>query len=1067
MSFTKPIIELALGEADCRINFQNDVDDLRKRVADLKRRRNDKVAELRSVDDLEKQVKEEVQGWLEDAREVIEIEMPDIEEQVQNVSYLSRGNLGRRVRQKIQDVKEIYDRGSFPEGLVIERSPTIGITLPTENMVGKVNVKEKIWEYLMGHGVEIIGVCGIGGVGKTTVMKHIHNELLNEAGRFEKVVWVTVSHPLNVYRLQDDIAGAMNKATKESLSDCWDELNRASRLMEAMKKVKYALILDDVWDKFTLHRIGIPEPTMENGCKIVITSRSIDVCNYLKCQVVKVPPLPGQESLTLFLEKVGQDVLRIPNLEEILRLMVAECVGLPLAIVVIAGSMRGVQDIFEWRNALRELRQCVVDTQKDSEDEIFKRLKFSYDRLPNSSIQECFLYCSLHPEDWEIKRKDLIEDWICEGIVEKLGSRREMHDKGNAILNRLLNCCLLEEANEKVCVKMHDVVRDMALRIKSTGPGRFMVKARMRLRKIPDEDEWNEDLDKVSLMTNEISYIPENMSPKCLMLSTLILEGNNRLRQISECFFANMPLLKFLDLSRTGIEVLPDSICNLEYLTALILCGCVRLERMPSLSKLKALKKLDLDGAGLREAPEGIEMLENLEYLDLSCPNLRVLPGGKISKLFCLQFLRKHQIFPTEIRGEEVAGLKMLELFEGGFAWLKDFSSFVNKLNHFGRPSHYFMKMERTTSNPMEFKVARFWISWDLLCSPDIEKLLQENKVRHIDEDKEGYVWKFNNNGLPKRDLMIEYCNVVGEISIFQKDPTQLQTCVLKYCPGIVCVVSLSSSSSTSSTVMNNLELLTLVGLPDLWNVVKVEKTRASLAPTISPHIFSNLKELRVCDCSKLKKLFPCELLLGQGLQNLELIEVKHCWGMEEIIGWEEKEEGNQTTTPISITLPKLRILELHFLSELKRIYPKRGVMVCESLNIFKISTCVKVKRIPLCLGRENAQPSFPAVKSIHIFNPKNWWESLEWENPDDKIVLLPFLKCNELGSTQGASSGMDFLSHPLNINLVNLCPLSNVQPRLHLLSSETYFFNSATYTAQENKKIGTHTHFNPMQSLL
>ncbi|GLT47607.1 hypothetical protein SLA2020_212930 [Shorea laevis] len=973
------IIGLALGPAgehvDCHRNFQNDVDDLRKRVAVLKRRRNDRVAELLTVDDLEKQVKEEVEGWIEDARKVIEIEMPDIEEQVQNVSSWSRGNLGRRVRQKILEVREIYDRGSFPEGLVIERSPPIGITLPTENMVGEVNVKEKIWEYLMGHEVGIIGVCGIGGVGKTTVMKHIHNELLNEASRFVKVVWVTVSHPLNVFRLQDDIARAI---MKKSLSDCWDELSRASRLMEAMKKVKYALILDDVWDKFTLHSIGIPEPTMENGCKIVITSRSIDVCNYLRCQVVKVPPLPEQESLNLFLDKVGQDVLRIPNLEKILKLMVAECAGLPLAIVVIAGSMRGVQDIFEWRNALRELRQCVVDTEKDSDDEIYNRLKFSYDRLPNSSIQKCFLYCSLHPEDWNISRKDLIENWICEGIVEKLGSRREMHDKGNAILNRLLNCCLLEEANEKACVKMHDVVRDMALRIKSTGPGRFMVKAGMRLTEIPDEDEWNEDLDKVSLMKNQISYIPQNMSPKCLMLSTLILEGNVGLRQISECFFANMPLLKFLDLSRTGIKVLPNSICNLEYLTALILCECVLLERMPSLSKLKALKKLDLDGAGLCEAPEGIEMLENLEYLDLSCPNLRVLPRGKISKLFRLQYLRKDRIFPTEIRGEEVAGLKMLEWFQGRFDWLKDYSSFVSKLNHFGRPSHYFIKVGGTA------------------------------------KDKEGHFWEFNNNDLPKQvilsrcemgeedelvlpddlqDLRIEYCNAAGDISIFQKDPTQLRTCALKDCRGIGCVVSLSSSSSTSLTVMNNLEVLTLEVLYSLRDVVKVEKTRASLAPTISPHIFSNLKQLRVCHCSKLKKLFPCELLQGQGLQNLELIEVNGCEGMEEIIGWEEEEEGNQTTTPILITLPKLRILELHSLSELKRICPKRGVMVCESLNSITILTCSKVKRIPLCLGRENAEPSLPAVKFIYIKNPKEWWESLEWENPDDKIVLQPFLK--------------------------------------------------------------------------
>ncbi|GLT32634.1 hypothetical protein SLA2020_072870 [Shorea laevis] len=962
---------------DCHWNFQNDVDDLRRGVADLSCRRNGKEAELRIVDGSKKQVKEEVQRWLEDARRIIEIEMPKIEEELQNVSYLLRGRLGRCVRQMIQEVREISDRGSFPEGLVIERPLPIGITLPTGNMVGEVDVKEEIWEYLRSREVGMIGVCGIGGVGKSTVMKHIHNELLNEADGFQKVIWVTVSQSLRVVKLQDDIARNMNR----SLPKDGDELERAARLMEIMMEImktgKYALILDDVWDTFTLQTVGIPEPTIENRCKIVITSRSVDVCNYLKCQIVKVPPLPQQESLNLFLDTVGRDILQISNLEEILKDMVAECGGLPLAIVIIAGSMRGIIDIREWRSRLCQLRHYVVDTEKGSEDEIFKRLMFSYDHLPNSSIKECFLYCSLYPEDWEIRRNDLIENWICEGLVEKLGrSRREMHDRGHEILNRLENSCLLEKAYKDggECVKMHDIVRDMALRVKSTGPSKFMVKAKIGLTKIPDEDEWSEDLDKVSLMKNEISYIPINMSPKRLMLSTLILEGNEGLRQISECFFASMPLLKFLDLSNTGIEVLPNSTCNLENLTALILCGCESLKRMPSLSKLKALKKLDLDGAGLHVAPKGIEMLKNLEYLDLYCPHLQALPRGKISKLFRLQYLRKHRIFSTEIRAEEVARLKMLEYFEGGFDRLTDLSSFVSKLNHFGRPNNYFLHVG----------------------------LARRSK------EEEGYFGKFNNNDtyrevalfdrhigekdelvLPDdlRNLRIKGCDTVGDISIFLKNLTQLQTYELTSCEGIEYVVS-SSSSSSSLTATNNLEKLSLVYLLSLRDIVKVEKTTTLLAPTISPHIFSNLKHLRVRGCSKLKKLFPCELLQGQGLQNLEAISVEECNGMEEIIGWEEEEEGNQTTTPILITLPRLRRLELGDLEQLKRICPERGVMVCGSLNSISMYDCEKLKRIPFCLGRENGQPSLPAVKNVYIKGRQEWWESLEWENPDDKNVL-------------------------------------------------------------------------------
>ncbi|GKV46166.1 hypothetical protein SLEP1_g53174 [Rubroshorea leprosula] len=970
----------SVGEfVDCHINFQNDVNDLRKRVADLKRRRNDKVAELLIVDDSEKQVKEEVQGWLEDARRVIEIEMPDIEKEVQNVSNLSRGNLGRRVRQKIQDVREIYDRGSFPESLVIERPPPIGITLPTENMVGEVDVKEKIWEYLRSHEVGMIGVCGIGGVGKTTVMKHIHNELLNEATGFTKIIWVTVSQSLSVVKLQGNIAREMNK----SLPEGRDELKRASRLQDIMKTVKYALILDDVWDKFTLHRVGIPEPTIENGCKIVITSRSIDVCNYLRCQIVKVPPLPQQESLNLFLDKVGHDILLIPNLENILKAMVAECAGLPLAIVVIAGSMRGVTDIREWRSALRQLCDCVAGTERDSEDRIFKRLKFSYDRLTNSSIQECFSYCSLYPEDWVIPKKDLIEDWICEGLVEKLGSRREMHDRGHEILNRLENNCLLEEddVGDEEGVKMHDVVRDMALRVKSTGPSKFMVKAEMSLTEILEKDEWTEDLDKVSLMASEISDIPINMFPKCLMLSTLILHDNIKLKQIPECFLANMPLLKFLNLSYTGIEALPNSICSLKNLTALILRGCQSLERMPSLSKLKALKKLDLAEAGLCVAPEGIEMLENLEYLDLSAPKLKVLPRGKISKLFRLQYLRKYPIFSTDIRAEEVARLKKLECFEGIFDQQKDLNSFVSELNHFGRPNNYLLGVG--VNNELVNEEGRYFGKFN-------------NDVRFrkvaLSYCKIGYEDELV---LPDdlRNLLMGLCNTVADISIFLRNLTQLQTYELSDCKGIECVVSSSSSSSSSLTAMSNLKKLRLWFLPSLQDIVKVEKTTVLLAPTISPHIFSNLKHLMVWYCPKLKKLFPCELLQGQGLQNLEQIIVHNCESMEEIIGWEEEEVGHQTTTPILIPLPKLRILGLQILPKLKRIYPEGEVMACDSLNSIYISNCPKVKRIPLCLGRENGQPSLAAMKGIHIQNPKEWWESLEWENPDDKYVLLPFIK--------------------------------------------------------------------------
>ncbi|KAL9460078.1 hypothetical protein AB3S75_003303 [Citrus x aurantiifolia] len=78
---------------------------------------------------------------------------------------------------------------------------------------------------------------------------------------------------------------------------------------------------------------------------------------------------------------------------------------------------------------------------------------------------------------------------------------------------------------------MHDLIRDMALRITSKSP-LFMVKAGLRLLKFPGEQEWEENLERVSLMRNDIEEIPSNMFPHCEILSTLLLQCNVHLQMV-------------------------------------------------------------------------------------------------------------------------------------------------------------------------------------------------------------------------------------------------------------------------------------------------------------------------------------------------------------------------------------------------------------------------------------------------------------------------------------------------------------------------------------------------------
>jgi disease resistance protein RPS2 len=95
------------------------------------------------------------------------------------------------------------------------------------------------------------------------------------------------------------------------------------------------------------------------------------------------------------MEKLKHDVELSPEVEQIAKSVTTECAGLPLGIITMAGSMRGVDDLHEWRNTLEKLKESKV---RDMEDEGFRLLRFSYDRLDDLALQQCFLYCALFPE---------------------------------------------------------------------------------------------------------------------------------------------------------------------------------------------------------------------------------------------------------------------------------------------------------------------------------------------------------------------------------------------------------------------------------------------------------------------------------------------------------------------------------------------------------------------------------------------------------------------------------------------------------------------------------------------
>ncbi|XP_028774379.1 probable disease resistance protein At1g61300 [Neltuma alba] len=549
-----------------------------------------------------------------------------------------------------------------------------GYILPTTDLIGEEFQKytQQIWEWIMGDEVSAIGVWGIGGSGKTALAAHIHDKLLEEANGDIKVIWLTVSQNINIYKLQKVIA----KSIKLDISDEFEVKRIARKLLQSFKEMKKCvIILDDVWDHFFLNDIGFP--MLDNRIKVILTTRIREVCQGMGCEeVLKVEPLDGDDSWALFAKVLRLFGEELPSeLENIAWNVAQKCEGLPLAIVRIATSMKGKTQVGEWSHML----ECLANLgngQYEMDKWVFPVLRSSYDFLTNK-LQRFFLYCVLSTDGffYDADADHLIRRFAYESIDETK-KLRVQYNEGYNTLYKLKDHSMLDYYYDGWMIKKF-------LRVLATGivedTGKIMGKACKNLTEIPSDDQWKEDLQQVFLTGNHIQTIPNGTCPKCTQLSMLVLNYNIKLNHITDEFFNNMPALKTLDLSKTAIQRLPESVSNLIYLIALLLSGCGQLRYIPSLGKLKRLISLDLSCTAIAEAPLGLESLINLRSLNLLGTDKLVISPSLISKLInleCLELGRAQCL--TDALVQRAQGLGKLEVTRAYFHDISIFNAFMS-----------------------------------------------------------------------------------------------------------------------------------------------------------------------------------------------------------------------------------------------------------------------------------------------------------------------------------------------------------------------------------------------------
>ncbi|XP_034677886.1 disease resistance protein UNI-like [Vitis riparia] len=698
-------------------------------------------------------------------------------------------------------------------------------------------------------------------------------------------------------------------------------------------------------------------------------------------EIIKVEPLYEEEAWELFNKTLGRYNALSQKEEEIAQDIIKECSGLPLAIVTTARSMSVVYSIAGWRNALNELREHVKGHTIDRENDVFKILEFSYNRLNDEKLQECLLYCALFPEDSMIHRVSLIRYWIAEGLVEEMGSWQAERDRGHAILDKLENVCLLERCENGKYVKMHDVIRDMAINI-TTKNSRFMVKILRNLEDLPSEIEWsNNNVERVSLMRSgglsTLMFVPNWPKLSTLFLQNHIFSYPYRTldKGLPNSFFVHMLGLRVLNLSYTMIAFLPDSIYDKVKLRALILCGCPNLNWVGSLAKLKELRVLDIDRNDMETIPDGIEKLVHLkhfnwssfffDYNPLSNP-LSIPLSNLFSNLVQLQCLRLDDRRLPDVGVEELSGLRKLEILEVNFSSLHNFNSYM-MTEHYRRLTHYHVGLNGFRFFPSKLKGSCKQVTMEA-CNLEGGK---DNDDYHLVLPTNVQFFHITEWHLPTGLL---------DVSQSLKMATDLKACLISRCKGIEYLWSVEDCIAS----------LNWLFLQDLQSLRVLFKLRPSDIVSCS-----SLKSLYVSRCDNLKHLFTPELVKYH-LKNLQSIHVDSCRQMEDLIvaaevEEEEEEEVINQRHNLILCFPNLQSLMLQDLPKLKSIW--KGTMTCDSLQQLTVFNCPKLRRLPLSVqindGSGERRASTPPLKQIG--GQKEWWDGLEWNAPHAKSIFEPF----------------------------------------------------------------------------
>ena len=329
-------------------------------------------------------------------------------------------------------IKEISSTKSNHEPLFVAKHP-IGIDIRAEAIELLLDMES--------NDVCMVGICGFGGTGKTTISKAVYNRIAN---RFEGSCFLENVREMSkiiggIIQLQETL---LSKILRERDLKVYNVFEGINLIKERLRHKKVLIILDDVKDSKDVENLLGECNWFASGSRVIITTRDKHILTTLgrDPRIYEVTKLSQCEAGELFNQHAFQASEYGEDYSELAKQIVCYANGLPLALKIIGSDLCG-KNIHEWKSALEKYKNI-------PHEDIQEILKISYDGLGNSE-------------------KDIFLDIACffkgynkDDVVNILGSCDLYPNYG---IVKLIDKCLVTLNNGRL--SMHDLLQQMGREI--------------------------------------------------------------------------------------------------------------------------------------------------------------------------------------------------------------------------------------------------------------------------------------------------------------------------------------------------------------------------------------------------------------------------------------------------------------------------------------------------------------------------------------------------------------------------------------------------------------------------